>query len=70
MSTYVDELGKVVEQSKRDSSVKVEVHTLATKEKEGEELDTAIQEYVESLRETGTVISTTVVMAGAIGISS
>ena len=34
----------------------------------GEEVDAAVQEYIESLRLTGTVVNATVVMAAAEGI--
>ena len=70
---YLEELRKVAEQAKKDPTVKIEVQTLVTKEKKRplllrEELDAAVQEYVELLRITGTVVNTAVVMAAAIGI--
>ena len=49
------------------------VDTLVTKEKKrplplGEEMDGAVQEYIESLRTTGAVVNTVVVMAAAVGV--
>ena len=49
------------------------VDTLVTKEKKrplllGEEMDGAVKEYIKSLRTTGAVVNTVVVMAAAVGI--
>ena len=72
-SEYLQKLRKASDQAKKDSGKPVTVDTLATKEKKrplllGEEMDTAIQEYIKSLRTTGAVVNTVVVMAAAAGI--
>ena len=75
-SNYLDALSEACEEASKDpkkAGEAVTVETLETKERKrplklGEETDAAVQEYIESLRLTGTVVNSTVVMAAAEGI--
>ena len=72
-SNYLQKLREASDQAKKDLGKPVTVDTLITKEKKrplllGEELDAAVQEYIKSLRTTGAVVNTVVVMAAAVGI--
>ena len=71
-SEYLQKLRQASDQAKKDGKP-VTVDTLVTKEKKrplllGEEMDGAVQEYIKSLRTTGAVVNTVVVMAAAVGI--
>ena len=75
-SKYLDALSEACEEAPKDpkkAGEAVTVQTLETKERKrplklGAEMDAAVQEYIESLRLTGTVANATVVMAAAEGI--
>ena len=79
-SAYLDALSEACEEASKNASKDPEkakeavtVETLPTKEKKrplilGEEMDAAVQQYIESLRLTGTVVNATVVMGAAEGI--
>ena len=75
-SKYLDALSEACEEVSKDpkkAGEAVTVETLETKERKrplklGEEMDAAVQEYIESLRLTGTIVNVTVVMAAAEGI--
>ena len=68
----MQKLRQASDQAKKDGKP-VTVDTLVTKEKKrplplGEEMDGADQEYIKSLRTTGGVVNTVVVMAAAVGV--
>jgi len=75
-SEYLEALSKACEEASKDTDKLKEVvivGTLETKERKrplilGEEMDAAVQEYIELLRLTGTAVNTTVVMGAAEGI--
>jgi len=59
---YLDKLGKLVEKAEKNPLVKVKVYAIATEEKKrplllGKELDATVQEYLEILKTTGTVVN-------------
>ena len=76
-SEYLEKLKEEVSKSKRamQESGSITIKALETKERGrplllGAELDAAVQEYIQSLREANGVINTVVVMAAAEGIVS
>ena len=75
-SKYLDTLREACDEASKDpkkAGEAVTVETLETKKRKrplklGEEMDAAVQEYIKSLRLTGTIVNATVVMAAAEGI--
>ena len=73
-SEYLEALSKACEEALKDTDKPKEAVTAETLKREkrplilGEEMDAAVQEYIESLRLTGTTVNMTLVMGAAEGI--